>query len=213
MKLDVETVCCDFFEMNCYLLHVDDRADCVVIDPGSRVDPILATLQKRGWTPAAILITHGHLDHICGLPELHEAFPKAIIGIGVHDAEALTDAQKNLSSLLGVPTTVPAADQTFVDNESVTFAGITFTVHEIPGHTPGHVVYAIPSLQPQEVFVGDVIFQGSIGRSDFPGGNHRQLVTGIREKLCTLPDDTRLYPGHGGATSVGYEKRNNPFIS
>ncbi|MDD3468935.1 MAG: MBL fold metallo-hydrolase [Thermoguttaceae bacterium] len=211
MKLDIVTICCDFFETNCYLLHAEGRDDCVVIDSGSSA-AILTALRERGWTPSAILITHGHLDHICGLPELHQAFPEAVIGIGVNDAAALNDSHKNLSALLGFPTTVPAADQTFADNESVTFAGIPFTVREIPGHTPGHVVYAIPTTQPQEIFVGDVIFQGSIGRTDFPGGSHSQLVTGIREKLYTQPDATRLHPGHGGATSVGDEKKYNAFV-
>ena len=132
--------------------------------------------------------------------------------IGAADAGKLTDPWQNLSASFGVPLVSPAADVTVKDDDTYEAAGFELQVRAIPGHTAGHVVYLWEGVEPPMVFVGDVIFAGSIGRTDFPDGDPRQLVLGIRSKLFTLPDETILLPGHGPATTVGEEKRSNPFV-
>jgi glyoxylase-like metal-dependent hydrolase (beta-lactamase superfamily II) len=131
--------------------------------------------------------------------------------IGVGDAPKLTDPWLNLSAGFGTPLVSPAADATVKDGDTYEAAGFEWQVRNIPGHTAGHVVYLWEGEEPPVVFVGDVIFAGSIGRTDFPDSDHRQLVFGIRSKLFTLPDATILLPGHGEPTTVGAEKKNNPF--
>jgi glyoxylase-like metal-dependent hydrolase (beta-lactamase superfamily II) len=117
-----------------------------------------------------------------------------------------------LSAPFGLPVTSPPADRTVAEGDTVEVAGLQLEVRDIPGHSPGHVVFVYRSA-PILVFGGDVLFRSGIGRTDFPGGSLEQLLTGIREKLFTLPDDTVVYPGHGPVTKVGYEKRTNPFLT
>jgi glyoxylase-like metal-dependent hydrolase (beta-lactamase superfamily II) len=124
----------------------------------------------------------------------------------------LTDATLNLSAAFGVPVTSPPADRLVADGEALTMAGIPLEVFEIPGHSPGHVVYVIRGADPMIVLGGDVLFAGSVGRTDFPGGSFEQLAAGIRAKLWPLPDGTKVFPGHGPPTTVGEEKRTNPFV-
>ena len=131
--------------------------------------------------------------------------------IGVDDAPKLGDPWLNLSAGFGTPLVSPPADVMVKDGETYEAAGFEWQVRSIPGHTAGHVVYLWEGQEPPVVFVGDVIFAGSIGRTDFPDSDHRQLVLGIRSKLFTLPDETILLCGHGPATTVGEEKRTNPF--
>jgi glyoxylase-like metal-dependent hydrolase (beta-lactamase superfamily II) len=123
----------------------------------------------------------------------------------------LTDSEANLSGPFGMPITSPPADQTVDEGDTVTAAGLTFEVYEIPGHSPGHVVFVLRG-SPCRVFGGDVLFRGGIGRFDFPGGSEAQLLGGIRGKLFTLPADTVIYPGHGPVTTVGHEMRTNPYL-
>ncbi len=132
--------------------------------------------------------------------------------IGAGDAEKLTDPQKNLSARFGVPITSPPADQFVKEGDAIEFAGFTFQVREIPGHSSGHVVFICRELTPPVVFGGDVLFAGSVGRTDFPDGDFEQLAAGIREKLFMLPDETIVLSGHGPATTIGQEKRSNPFV-
>jgi glyoxylase-like metal-dependent hydrolase (beta-lactamase superfamily II) len=139
-------------------------------------------------------------------------WPKCPLVIGAGDAEKLTDPQKNLSARFGVPITSPPADQFVEEGDAIEFAGFTFQVREIPGHSSGHVVFICRELVPPVVFGGDVLFAGSVGRTDFPDGDFEQLAAGIREKLFVLPDETIVLSGHGPATTIGEEKRTNPFV-
>jgi hydroxyacylglutathione hydrolase len=199
------------FEQNAYIAQLRNRTDCVVVDPGLEPEKIVRHLEQRGLTPAAILNTHGHGDHIGGNAVLKKKWPACPLVIGTNDAPKLGDPWLNLSDGFGTPLVSPPADVTVEDGDVYTAAGFDWQVRSIPGHSSGHVVYLWEGQEPPIVLVGDVIFAGSIGRTDFPDGNHRQLVLGIRSKLFTLPDDTILLPGHGSSTTVGEEKRHNPY--
>jgi hydroxyacylglutathione hydrolase len=199
------------FEQNTYIVWLRDRTDCVVIDPGLEPEKIVRHLEQQGLVPAAILNTHGHSDHIAGNAAVKRRWPDCPLIIGAGDAAKLSDPWLNLSAGFGTPLVSPAADVTVNDGDPYEAAGFEWQVRTIPGHTTGHVVYLWEGQEPAVVFVGDVIFAGSIGRTDFPDGDQRALILGIRSKLFTLPDETILLPGHGGTTTVGEEKRNNPF--
>jgi glyoxylase-like metal-dependent hydrolase (beta-lactamase superfamily II) len=208
----VRTVVSQPFEENTYLARVPGRNDCVVFDPGLEPDLILDALREEGLTVAAILNTHGHADHIGGNHAMKESFPEAPLIIGAGDAVMLTDANANLSAAFGLPIVSPPADRTVAEGDVVEAAGLRFEVLDIPGHSPGHVVFVLRGA-PVVVFGGDVLFRSGIGRTDFPGGDTDLLLTGIRTKLYSLPDDTVVRPGHGPATTVGFERRTNPFVT
>jgi glyoxylase-like metal-dependent hydrolase (beta-lactamase superfamily II) len=210
MSLQIQTIVSTPFAENTYVAWQDGRTDAVVIDPGTEPDAILAFLRERGLTPAAVLNTHGHVDHIAGNADLKAAYPDAPLVIGVGDEPLLTDPGLNLSRPYGFDVVSPPADRVVREGDTVLFAGLTLDIREIPGHSPGHIVYAVRDAG--VVFGGDVLFRGSIGRTDFPGGSFETLAAGIREKLYTMPDETVVYPGHGPVTKVGHEKRTNPFV-
>jgi glyoxylase-like metal-dependent hydrolase (beta-lactamase superfamily II) len=199
------------FAENTYILWRPGRSDAIVIDPGFEPDAVLDALRAEGLTAALIMNTHGHVDHIAGNTALKAAFPAAPLVIGAGDAAMLTDPMLNLSGLAGAAITSPPADRTVREGDIVEAAGLRFGVLDIPGHSPGHVVFVL--RDGPVVLGGDVLFAGSIGRTDFPGGDLDVLLSGIRAKLWPLSDDTVIYPGHGPATTVGVEKRTNPFLA
>lgn len=211
-ELKITVVVSQPFEQNTYVVWLSARKECVVIDPGLEPQKIIKQLQRHELTPVAILNTHGHGDHIGGNGVLKKHWPTCPVVIGQGDAPKLGDARENLSADFGIPLVSPPADVTVKDGETYSAAGIDWKVLEIPGHTAGHVVYLCEERRPAKVFVGDVIFAGSIGRTDFPDGDFPKLVQGIQEKLFRLSDETELYPGHGPPTTVGKEKRSNPFV-
>ena len=200
------------FDENTYVLWKKDRHDCLVVDPGFGPEQILALLDEQKIMPAAILNTHGHSDHIAGNAALKERWPDCPLIIGHADAPKLIDAQLNLSARYGRAITSPPADRTVGAGDRVSAAGFDLEVREVPGHSAGHVVFVWTDNTPNLVFVGDVIFQGSVGRSDFYDGDFDQLAADIRAKVFTLPDDAVLLPGHGAETTVGEEKRSNPYV-
>lgn len=212
-QLAVETIESMPFAQNTYLANVPGRADCVVIDPGMQPELIFEAIDRLGLEPAAILVTHGHCDHIAGIPTLKERWPELPVVVGRGDAPMLTDPRLNLSAQFGLPYACGPADVLLDDGATYSAAGMEFETLEIPGHSSGHVVFVVLGIQPSVVFGGDVLFSGSIGRTDFPGGSFETLARGIREKLYRLPDDAIVYPGHGPATTVGREKRSNPFVA
>ncbi|HZT80456.1 MAG TPA: MBL fold metallo-hydrolase [Gemmataceae bacterium] len=209
--LEIHTIVSQPFEENTYVVWQPGREDAVVIDPGLEPDAILDFLRERGLTVAAILNTHGHADHIAGNGPMKAAFPDAPLIAGANEAHLLADPDANLSGPFGFPITSPPPDRTVREGDVIDAAGIPLEVVDVPGHSPGHVVFLYRG-KPHLVFGGDVLFRGSIGRYDFPGSDGRLLRDGIRTKLFTLPGDTVVYPGHGPVTTVGHEKRHNPFV-
>ena len=200
------------FQENTYVARLTDRDDCLVVDPGLEPELILDYLAAQRLTVAMILNTHGHSDHIGGNAALKQAFPQAPLVIGEGDAPMLQDPNLNLSGFVGLRLVSPPADRTVREGEIVEAAGFRLEVRHIPGHTHGHVVFVWHEHQPVVVFGGDVLFAGSIGRTDFPGGDFQSLVANIRQKLFTLPGDTRVLPGHGPETTVAVERETNPWV-
>lgn len=200
------------FEENTYIAYREGEVACLVVDPGLEPDLILDYLDQKALTPAAILCTHGHSDHIAGNRALKRRWPETPLVIGQGDAALLSDPWLNLSANFGVEVTSPPADVLVEDGGQYSAAGFDLEVREIPGHSPGHVVFVWHGASPKLVFGGDVLFQGSIGRTDLPGGDFELLRSGIHAKLFTLPDNTLVLPGHGAPTTVGDEKRTNPFV-
>jgi glyoxylase-like metal-dependent hydrolase (beta-lactamase superfamily II) len=212
MRVRVHAIESEPFAENSYVVWAEGSPEAFVIDPGFEPDRILDFLRHNGLTLAAIVNTHGHVDHMAGNRALKEAHPGAPVIIGHGDAEMLTDPMQNLGALFGFDVTSPPADRLVAEGDALTVAGVPLEVLEIPGHSPGHVVYLIRGTEPMTVLGGDVLFQGSIGRTDFPGGSFEQLVGGIKEKLWPLPDDAKVFPGHGPPTTIGEEKRTNRFV-
>jgi glyoxylase-like metal-dependent hydrolase (beta-lactamase superfamily II) len=200
------------FEENTYVAWLEGRCDCLVVDPGLEPDEILKFLDEQTLVPAAILITHGHSDHIAGNGELKQRFPDCPIVIGRGEAPKLTSPALNLSAAFGAHLVSPPADVLLDEGDTYSAAGFELEVREIPGHSSGHVVFVWHAGEPTVVFAGDVLFAGSIGRTDFPDGSFEDLSTNIHAKLFTLPDSTQVLPGHGPPTTVGHEKRTNPFV-
>lgn len=211
-QISLIAVVSSLFEENAFIVQTAQRDDCVVIDPGLEPEKIVAKLDQSRLRPAAILLTHAHGDHIGGVQALRDRWPDCPVVIGTHEAPKLADPVGNLSAMFGLAIAGPAADVTIDDGQTYSAAGIDFEIREIPGHSIGHVVFLVKDHEPPWVFVGDVIFAGSVGRTDFPNGDFEALARGIHHKLFTLSDDTRLFPGHGPPTTVGQEKRTNPYV-
>ncbi len=200
------------FQENAYIVALKDRSDCVVVDPGMTPDRLLSFLESKNLTPKALLITHGHWDHIGGVAQMRKRWNDVKIYIGEKERDKLTDPVGNLSSMFGFPMTTYDADKTVVDGESFEIAGLTFKTLDVPGHSRGHVAYLLETEERPIVFCGDAVFAESVGRTDFADGDGPTLIRSIRSKLLTLPNETLLCPGHGPETTVQNEKRYNPFL-
>lgn len=210
--LQLHTIVSAPFEENTYLVWHEGAPDALVIDPGLEPEAILAFLTEQELTPVAFLCTHGHADHIAGNGEMKRAYPRVPLMIGRGDAPMLTNATLNLSGPFGFPLTSPTADRLLDDGETLALGGFTVEVRNLPGHSPGHVVFLLHEGDRVIVFAGDTLMRGTTGRGDFPGGDLQQLLTGIRERLFTLPPDTLVYPGHGPVTMIGHEVATNPVL-
>ncbi len=209
MTLRIDTLVLGPFETNCYLMRDDER--CWVVDPGMWPGPLLDFLTAAGVGPETILLTHGHGDHIAGLAELVQHFPAATVLCPAGDADMLSDPQANLSAPFGMPITSPPPDKLIRPGDSLSLGETSWAVLDASGHTPGGVSFYCASEG--VVVTGDALFAGSVGRTDVPGANSGRLMANIRQNLLSLPDDTRVLPGHGPETTIGRERRTNPFLS
>ncbi|TGE37868.1 MBL fold metallo-hydrolase [Desulfosporosinus fructosivorans] len=194
---------------NCYIFACPESKKAVIIDPGAEGKRIHRWVVEKGLTVDYILLTHGHVDHIGAVDELRVLLGNVLVGIHAGDAGMLTDGMKNLSSLMGRGLVLQSADLLLQDGQEIAVGNEKLKVIATPGHSPGCVCF----LSNEGLFSGDTLFAGSIGRTDFPGGSLDQLLKGVKDKLMILPDDTRVFPGHGEETSIGEEKRDNPYLA
>ena len=199
------------YETNCYVLRTSETAqDCLIVDAGLGANKLIRFLQKHKLKPVAIVLTHGHIDHIEGVASLRAEFPDIKVHIHKLDAEMLTEPYTNLSAMTGAAFSVEPADCLLEEQNVIEQADIKLSVLHTPGHTPGGI--CLYSEDEGIVFTDDALFADSIGRTDFPNGNMEQLLQSIREKLFTLPDETKVYPGHGPVTTIAHEREYNPFL-
>lgn len=208
-KIKVSSLTVGALAVNCWLVTNEDTKEALVIDPGGEAERIQAYAEQKGWTIRYLLLTHGHSDHMGGVEAL-KALTKAPVYAFKEEEALLLDAGMNLSTDINFRPVTVKADEFFEDGQTVTLCGITLRVLHTPGHTPGGCCFYCEEAGC--VFSGDTLFQGSVGRSDFPGGSMSKLVRSVREKLLVLPEETVVYPGHGERTSIGYEKKYNPFL-
>lgn len=197
------------FQQNCTLLWDPDSMAGAVVDPGGDLDRIQAAIAEVGMKPEKILLTHGHIDHAGGAAEMRERLGVPIEGPHVAERPLLDNLDKQ-GQAYGIEARVVTPDRWLADGDTVSVAGHTFEVMHCPGHSPGSVVLV---NRPQRfALMGDVLFQGSIGRTDVPLGSHEALMHSIRTKVLTLDDDFAFICGHGPTSTIGQERRTNPFI-
>lgn len=199
------------FEQNCTLLWCEDTREAAVVDPGGDLDRIRAAVAAAGVTLRQILLTHAHIDHAGGVAELAEAEGLPIVGPHPGD-QFWIDGLAQQARMFGFRAARPFVPTRWLGHgDTVQVGRLALEVRHCPGHTPGHVVFF---LAPERLaIVGDVLFAGSIGRTDFPGGDYETLVRSIREQLFTLGDDVSFIPGHGPMSTMGAERRGNPFVA
>lgn len=191
---------------NCYILVNHDRGECVVFDPAAEADALIEIFHSPGFQLKAIFLTHGHYDHIGAVKALKDAFGVPVYASREENERVLGDLSVNLSAMFGNPMTLQA-DEVLRDGQKVDIIGTTLTCILTPGHTAGGMCYYCEELQ--SAIVGDTLFCGSVGRTDFPTGNGTVLLQSIREKLYTLPDETKIFPGHMDGSTIGWEKKSN----
>lgn len=196
----IKTIIAGMYEENCYLIMDEDTKELGIIDPGGQAKVIAEKVRNLGGKAKFILLTHGHSDHVDGVVDLMDELN---VPFYIHKAEE--EFMQNDNYVFG---SLPKTAEYLKEGDTLKLGKNTIKVIETPGHTPGGICFLIND----KLFTGDTLFQGSIGRSDFPGGNGMKLVKNIKDKLIPLGDNIEVYPGHGGASTIGYEKRMNPFL-
>ena len=194
-------------EVNCYILGCEDTKEAAIIDPGENADEIISNIEKEGLNPKFIINTHAHFDHIGGVKVIQDHFKIDFI---LHEGDLfLVENASEQATAFGLkPISKPVVNKNATNGEKVNLGNKSITVIHTPGHSPGGVCY----YSGNNVFVGDTLFAGSIGRTDLPGGSYDTLINSIKENLFPLGDSTIVYPGHGPSTTIGNEKEHNPFL-
>jgi len=205
----LETASVGPMEVNCYILASGKNRKAIIIDPGAELRKIKQILERYNLNPAFIINTHGHYDHI----GCDDKFKGAPIYIHALDLPLLKDAQLNLSGQFGLPYEVKSEIKTLEEDEIIELEDLKLRVIHLPGHTPGGIALLMIEPQRKVVFTGDSLFYQGIGRTDLADGDESSLIKSIKEKLFILPDQTVVYPGHGPSSTIGAEKRDNPFLS
>ncbi|MBS7341222.1 MAG: MBL fold metallo-hydrolase [Suilimivivens sp.] len=196
-------------QTNCYFVYPEGKSEVILFDPADRGDYIYHSLKDKGFTVAAILLTHGHFDHIWGLEELKELSGAKVYAYE-EEKEVCENASVNVSKGAGRPCEI-TADEYVKDGATISVAGMSCQLIATPGHTKGSCCYY---FEEEGILIsGDTLFQESVGRTDLPTGSMSALVRSVKEKLMVLPADVKVYPGHGESTTIGYEKEYNPFLS
>jgi glyoxylase-like metal-dependent hydrolase (beta-lactamase superfamily II) len=203
----LETVVVGAIETNCYILAAKDGADALIIDPGSDAQAIKEVLARHRLAEGLVVNTHGHYDHIGADSDF-----KAPVAVHRADAAMLHDSRKNFSAIFGISFKVKNSVQYLEDGQMISVGGLSLKVLHTPGHTAGGISLLLEKPETNIVFSGDALFAGSVGRTDL-GGSQELLESSIREKLLALPDETVVYPGHGPSTTIGEERRTNPFLT
>lgn len=203
----LETICVGIMQVNCYIVASEIGSDAIIIDPGAEEQKIKRVLDKHKLRPILIVNTHGHIDHI-------SCDDKFGVTVYVHqrDAALLKDPELNLSNFLSSSFSVLSRIHLLQDKEEIQIDGVGLETIHVPGHTPGGIALLMRYPEDKVLFTGDSLFYKGIGRTDFPGADGELLVKSIKEKLFKLPDDTVVYPGHGQFSTIGEEKRGNPFL-
>ena len=208
--LHYETVPVTAFQQNSSILWCDQTHEAAIIDPGGDLDVLLATVDRLGVRLVQIWITHAHVDHAAATAELAERLQLPIVGPHVED-QFWIDNLPQAAAMYGFPPARPFKPTRWLsDGDTVTLGEHTLQVRHCPGHTPGHVVFHSPEIK--RAFVGDVLFAGSIGRTDFPRGDHDTLIASITQRLWPMGDDTVFIPGHGPESTFGRERATNPYV-
>ena len=207
--MKVEQMTLGSFGTNCYILIDETTMDAYCVDPGDYAEVIQNKLQENGWNLKGILLTHGHFDHIYAVKALKRVYDIPVYALEA-EKELLNDSIKNLSDQFAAPYTLDA-DVYLHDGETLLVAGSNMQVLATPGHTAGSCCFYFP--QEDLLFSGDTLFCASVGRTDMPTGSFSRIIQSIKEKLFVLDDRIKVYPGHGEATTIGYEKDYNPFLS
>lgn len=195
--------------VNCFILGCEETKQAVIVDPGDEVELILTQVAQRGLTISAVINTHGHFDHVGGNHALLQQHP---VPLSIHPADApLLEKVARTAAMYGLPgQNSPQADQSLEHGQIIRFGNQQLQVIHTPGHTPGGCCLYLE--QEQKLISGDTLFADGVGRTDLPGGSHAQLVQSIKERLFCLPDQVQVYPGHGPSTTIGHEKRHNPYL-
>jgi hydroxyacylglutathione hydrolase len=207
MSIEVTPVVTGPFVENSYVVHDPQTKDAVIIDPGDDPGRIVRTVEQLGAKPVAVLLTHGHIDHVGAVARILEKFPVPLL---CHEGDQhWLDGLEEQGRMFGLRTgKVPKPTRYVVDGEELKLGSLSFKVIHTPGHSAGGVCYLIGKT----LFAGDTLFEGSIGRSDFPDGSHEQLLESIQQRILPLGDDVAVFSGHGPETTVGRERRFNPFL-